>query len=81
MKAYLRTRKNAKCYYCLLKWQENGVQRSKEVSTGIPIKGNNKRKAEKKCEELCEEYEQKYELCSSISTKEMLFSDYMIEWL
>ena len=81
MKAYLRTRTNAKCYYCLLKWQVEGRQRSKEVSTGIPIKGNNKRKAEKRCEELRQEYEQKYELCSNISTQEMLFADYIVEWL
>ena len=55
MKAYLRKRKNAKTYYCLLKWQENGKQKSKEVSTNVPIHGNNKRKAEKRCEEIRKE--------------------------
>ena len=82
MKAYLRIRKNAKCYYCILKWRANDVQYTKEVSTGIPIKGNNKRKAEKRCEELCSEYEQKYEHGqATVSTKEMLFSEYILEWL
>ena len=37
MKAYLRERKNAKCYYCLLKWNEGGETKSKEISTGVPI--------------------------------------------
>lgn len=81
MKAYLRTRKNAKCYYCLLKWNENGIWHSKEVSTDIPIKGANKRKAEKKCEMLRLEYEDRYENRINSPTREMLFGDYMLAWL
>ena len=80
MKAYLRTRENAKCYYCLLKWQEDGRQRSKEVSTNVPIKGNNKRKAEKKCEMIRQEYEKKYEI-NKIDVCDILFTDYMEQWL
>lgn len=81
MKAYLRTRKSAKCYYCLLKWQEHGVQQTREISTGVPIRGNNKRRAEKRCEELRIEYEEKYERCTLKQDKNILFSDYMKQWL
>lgn len=80
MKAYLRTRKNAKCYYCLLKWQEDGKQKSKEVSTGVPIKGNNKRRAEKKCESIRQEYEKKYQT-NKVDVYDILFIDYMKQWL
>ena len=80
MNVYLRKRKNAKTYYCLLKWQENGKTKSKEVSTGIPIKGNNKRKAEKICEEIRAEYEIKYER-NKVVVSEILFIDYLTDWL
>ena len=80
MKAYLRTRKTASTYYCLLKWMEGGKQRSKEISTGIPIKGNNKRKAEKKCEEIRQQYEKTYET-NNINVSDILFTDYLLEWL
>lgn len=79
MKAYLRERTSAKTYYCLLKWQENGKQKSREVSTGIPIKGNNKRKAEKKCEEIRRKYEDKYER-NKVNVSDILFTDYLSEW-
>ena len=79
MKAYLRKRKNAKTYYCLLKWQENGKQKSKEVSTNVPIHGNNKRKAEKRCEEIRKEYESKYER-NKITVTDIAFTDYLAEW-
>lgn len=80
MKAYLRIRKTASTYYCLLKWMEGGKQRSKEVSTGIKIKGNNKRKAEQKCEEIRQKYEKKYET-DNITVSDILFTDYLLEWL
>lgn len=80
MKAYLRVRKTAATYYCLLKYQEGGKQRSKEISTGIPIKGNNKRKAEKKCEEIRQQYEKMFET-NKIDVSDVLFIDYLQEWL
>lgn len=80
MKSYLRKRTSAKTYYCLLKWQENGKQKSKEVSTGIPVKGNNKRKAEKKCEEIRQQYEKMYET-NKIDVSDTLFTDYLKEYL
>lgn len=80
MNAYLITRKNAKCYYCLLKWRVNGEPKSKEVSTEIPIKGNNKRKAEQKCEELRIQFEKKYER-NKVDVTDLLFVEYMKDWL
>ena len=45
VKAYLREKKSSKCYSCIIKWEEDGISKSKEISTGIEIKGNNKRLA------------------------------------
>lgn len=81
MKAYLRTRESAQCYYCLLKWKENGAWKSRELSTGIPIDGNNKRRAQRRCEELRAEYEERYERCEISQSKDVLFADYMKQWL
>ena len=43
MKSYLRIKENSGFYRCALTWYEGGKLRRKEISTGIPIKGNNKR--------------------------------------
>ena len=76
MNSYLRTKKNGKCYYCLLKWQEGGKQRSKEISTEIPVKGSNKRRAQEVCEELRQKYERLYE-SSGLNVADTLFTDYI----
>ena len=81
MKAYLRIKPNAKCYYCILKWDEAGKKKSKELSTGIQIKGNNKRKAEKKMEEIRKEYEEKIEIQKVVPFQKMFFDEYMEAWL
>ena len=57
VKAYLREKKSSKCYSCIIKWEEDGISKSKEISTGIEIKGNNKRLAKIRVEELREEFE------------------------
>ena len=76
MEAKLNIRKNAKCYYVRLIWQEaSGKRRKTEVSTGIPIEGGNKRKAKQRMEELKEEYRQEYEVCNLTYTKDVLFAD------
>lgn len=80
MNAYLITKKTGKSYYCLLKWQEGGKQHSKEISTRIPVKGSNKRKAQEKCEELRQKYERLYE-SNGLNVTDTLFSDYIEEWL
>ena len=82
MEAKLNIRKNAKCYYVRLIWQEaSGKRRQTEVSTGIPIEGGNKRKAKQRMEELKEEFRQKYEVCNLTYTKDVMFADFMITWL
>lgn len=82
MKAYLRQKSNSSYYYCLLKWKDSdGIWHSKETSTRIPIKGNNKRRAEKYCEELRKQYEEKYECCKYTPVRDMLYSDYILFWL
>ena len=80
MKAYLRTKKQGKCYYCLLKWREGGKQRSKEISTEVPVKGSNKRRAQEVCEELRQKYERLYE-SNGVNVSDTLFTDYIEEWL
>ncbi|MBQ6531303.1 MAG: site-specific integrase [Clostridia bacterium] len=80
MKAYLRTKKQGKCYYCLLKWQEGGKQHSKEISTKVPVKGSNKRRAQEVCEELRQKYERLYE-SNGVNVSDTLFTDYIEEWL
>lgn len=80
MKAYLLTRKGATNYSCVLKWYTDGKRQSKEISLGVPIKGKNKRRAEKKMEEIRVAYEKKYEVYK-VSNADILFADYMIEWL
>lgn len=82
MKAYLRQKSNSSYYYCLLKWKDSdGNWHRKETSTRIPIKGNNKRRAEKYCEELRKQYEEKYECCKYTPVRDMMYSDYILFWL
>ena len=83
MKSYLRIKENSGFYRCALTWYEGGKLRRKEISTGIPIKGNNKRKAEQRCEEIRQEYEQKYDglNLSSCRANEVTFDEYMESWL
>ena len=81
MKAYLlKPRKDTKTYICRLKWKEGNIWKNKDITTDVPVKGNNKRKAEQKCEEIRQEYEEKYEVYS-VNTNDISFSDYMLEWL
>lgn len=51
--AYLiDNKKGAKCYYAKLQWIESGKTKQKMLSTKIPLKGSNKRKALNYVEEL-----------------------------
>lgn len=82
MEAKLNIRKNAKCYYVRLTWYDiSGKRKQTEVSTGILVEGDNKRKAKKKMEEIKEEYRQKYEVTQLVDTHDILFSEYMDIWL
>lgn len=81
MNVCLITKKGAKSYYAKLQWKDsNGQWQSKSVSTKVPVKGDNKRKAQKAAEEIRNEYELKYEQ-SGVTAKDILFSDFLYLWL
>lgn len=46
-------------YYALLYVKENGKRKQKWISTGLPVKGTSKRKAEQAFERIRMEYEEK----------------------
>lgn len=81
VKAYLREKKGSKCYSCILKWEEDGKLKSKEISTGIEIKGNNKRIAKKRIEEIREDFEKKVTRNGFTEYKDMLFETYIEKWV
>ena len=67
--------KNGK-FYMVLNIQENGKRKMKWISTGLVVKGN-KRKAE----QMLRETLQAYEIQQSGPKCDMLFSDYIQQWL
>ncbi len=81
VKAYLREKKGSKCYSCILKWEEDGKLKNKETSTGIEIKGNNKRLAKKRVEEIREDFEKKVTRNGFTEYKDMLFETYIEKWV
>jgi len=78
MTATISTKKNRANYYILLRYQDElGKHYQKWITTDIPIKGNNKRKAEDRRKEILTEYDQpKIDL-----SKDVLFTDFMTQWL
>jgi integrase len=64
-------------YYVILSWQQDGKRKQKSVATGIPIRGNNKREADIAKKRILAEWEGKI----SGSFKEILFADYLSQWL
>lgn len=63
-------------YHVVINYYEKGKRKQKSIALGLKVKGN-KRKAEAKCKELLAEWEQRLALNNS----EMLFVDFMKEWL
>lgn len=57
-------------------YDDQGKRKQKAIATGLTTK-NNKRKAEAKCKELLAEWEKRLALTNC----EMLFSDFLMEWL
>ena len=70
------TVKNEK-YYAVLNVYENGKRKKKWISTGLSVKGNNKRKAEQFLREKLAEYER----MEGIVHSDVRFSDYVRIWL
>lgn len=73
-------KKGAKCYYAKLQWEENGVKKQQMLSTKVPLKGNNKRKAQKRAEELRDEKVEELTK-NSKPLANITFADYMESWL
>ena len=79
MTATLQIKKDRPNYYVLIRYQDEttGKARQKWVTTDVPVKGNNKRKAEKIKDEVLTQYVQgKVDL-----GKDAYFIDFMKQWL
>ena len=82
MTVCLTKKKNGKSWYAKLQWKDtNGKWQSTCVSTGIPVKGDNKRKALKRAEEIRIEFEEERKKQEALAEPDMLFVDYMEMWL
>lgn len=64
-------------YHVILNWVQDGKRKQKSVATGIPIHGNNKRKAEDARKRILDEWEGKV----AENYDDGLFSDYLKRWL
>ena len=64
-------------YYVIVSYKQNGKRQQKWVGTNLTVDGNNKRKAEKRRIEILFEWEKK--ICDN--SRDVLFSDFMLEWL
>ena len=79
MTASVQTKKDRPNYFIVLAWKdvETDKNKTKWVGTNIPVKGNNKRLAEKRRVEVLAEYEsQKIDL-----GKDVLFDAFIEKWL
>lgn len=64
-------------YQMILSYKDvGGKRKTKSISTGLPIRGNKKR-----AETMLTETREKYDSGEQISTDELLFSDFMLQWL
>jgi len=64
-------------YHVMLSWRQNGKRKQKSITTGIPIQGSNKRKAEAARKAILAEWESKV----TDNFTDLLFSDYLLQWL
>jgi len=77
MTGSIQTKKGRKNYYAVINVYDDGKRKPKWIDTGVPIKGNNKRKADAKLNELLTEYNSTgIDLC-----KNMDFVNYIEQWL
>ena len=78
MTGSIQTKKDRKNYYAVLNvYDENGKRKPKWIDTGVPIKGNNKRKADAKLKELLVKHgENKTDF-----SRDVLFDGYLEQWL
>ncbi len=64
-------------YYMVIPYKNNGKWNYKWISTGLDVKGNNKRKAEQMLQKTVAEME----LSSHILPSNYMFCDYILHWL
>jgi integrase len=75
----LQIKKNRPNYFVVIDYYAGEKRKQKWVTTDIPVKGNNKRKADARLKEVLAEYNR---LGIDISaTKSILFTDYLKQWL
>ena len=79
MTATVQIKKDRPTYYILLRYKDEMTEKKiqKWISTDIPVKGNNKRKAEEKRKEILEELEKK----NVDLSRDVLFTVFIKEWL
>ena len=78
IKGSLQTKNGGKNYYAVISgYDENGKRKQRWINTGIPVKGNNKRKADVRLREILGEYGD-----SGVSVaKDVYFVDFLEQWL
>lgn len=64
-------------YRVMLSWYQNGKRKQKNVATGIPVQGNNKREAEAARKRILREWEDKV----TVNFQDIMFSSYLKQWL
>ena len=78
MTGSIQTKKGRANYYAVINaYDSNGKRKLKWIDTGIPVKGNNKRKANAKLKELLVEYGDNH----IDIIKDDYFTDFMEQWL
>ena len=78
MNGTIQTKTGGKNYYAVVEGlDENGKRKQRWISTGVPVKGNNKRKAEARLKEIVAELEE-----SGVGiNKDVYFTDFLEQWL
>ena len=64
-------------YHVMLSWYQDNKRKQKSIATGIPVAGNNKRKANDAKNSILDEWKQKI----ATNYQDILFSDYLKKWL
>lgn len=77
MTASLQASKKDGKYYIHLNWIQDGKRKQKCIGTGLFVKDDNKRRAERMRREVLAEWERKI----AENTTDILFSDFLLQWL
>jgi integrase len=75
----LQTKKDRPNYYIVVDYYINDKRKQKWLSTDIPVKGNNKRKADARLKEILAEYNSQGLYINA--AKNVLFTEYLKQWL